>query len=65
MTPEEARSLGRAIQAARVEQGLTQIKLAVALCVSAGHVGIWEHGHVPAARGRPAKTYQLSRDQIE
>lgn len=65
MTPEEARSLGRAIHAVRVEGGLTQIKLAVALGVSAGHIGIWERGYVPAARGRPTKTYQLSRDQLE
>ena len=61
MTPEEARSLGRAIHAVRVEGGLTQIKLAVILGVSAGHIGIWERGKVPAARGRDAHAPTLTR----
>ena len=33
MTPDEARSLGRAIRAARMETGLAQLKLAVAIGV--------------------------------
>ena len=39
MTPEEARSLGRAIKAVRIERGLSQTKLAVAVGMSAGQFG--------------------------
>lgn len=65
MTPEEARSLGRAIKAVRLERGLSQTKLAVAVGTSSGQLGIVERGHIPAARGRPAKPYEISRDQLE
>lgn len=65
MTPDEARSLGRAIRTARLERGLSQLKLAVAIGVSGGQVGIWERGQVPAARGRPAHPARISRDQLD
>lgn len=64
MTPEEARSLGRAIRAARTDRGLNQIRLAFALGISAGQLGIWERGTVPAARGRAAHAPEISRDQL-
>lgn len=65
MTPEEARSLGRAIRAVRTDRGLTQMKLAVAVGVSSGQVGIWERGRVSPARGRAAYVPEVSREQIE
>ncbi|MET3862547.1 transcriptional regulator with XRE-family HTH domain [Dietzia sp. 2505] len=65
MTPDEARSLGRAIGAARLEKGLSQLKLAVAVGVSGGQVSIWERGRVSASRGRPAHPPTISRDQLE
>lgn len=65
MTPDEARSLGRALRAVRLEHGLSQLKVAVTAGISAGQIGIWERGQVPAARGRsahaPALTRQLKR----
>lgn len=64
MTPDEARSLGRAIRAVRLERGVSQLKLAVPVGVSAGQVSIWERGRVPAARGRPAHPPTISRDQL-
>lgn len=65
MTPDEARSLGRAIRAARLETGLSQLKLAVAVGVSGGQVSIWERGQVSGARGRSAHPPTISRDQLE
>lgn len=65
MTPDEARSLGRALRAVRLEHGLTQLKLAVAAGISAGQIGIWERGKVPAARGRSAHAPALTRQQFE
>ena len=65
MTPEEARSLGRAIRAKRLERGLSQLKLAVAIGVSGGQLGLWERGRVPAARGRDAYASTIPRDQLE
>lgn len=65
MNPDEARSLGRAIRATRLERGCSQLKLAVAIGVSGGQVGIWERGQVPAARGRSAHPPRISRDQFE
>lgn len=65
MTPDEARSLGRAIRTARLEQGLSQLKLAVAIGVSGGQLGLWERGRVPAARGRDAYAPTIPRDQLE
>ena len=65
MTPDEARSLGRAIRAVRLEHGLTQLKLAVAAGVSAGQIGIWERGKVPAARGREEHFPAITRQQLE
>ena len=65
MTPEEARSLGRAIRTVRLEHGLTQLKLAVAIGVSGGQIGIWERGQVPAARGREAHAPTIRRGQLE
>ena len=64
MTPDEARSLGRALSAVRREKGLSQLKLAVAVGVSGGQVGIWERGKVPAARGRPAHPPTIDRDKL-
>lgn len=64
MNPDEARSLGRAIRAVRLERGLSQLKLAVAVDTSGGQVSIWERGQVPAARGRMAHPPRLSRDQL-
>lgn len=65
MTPDEARSLGRAIRAVRLERGLSQLKLAVAIDVSGGQVSIWERGNVSAARGRPAHPPTIPRDRLE
>lgn len=64
MTPDEARSLGRAIRAARTERGLTQTRAAFAIGVSPGQLGIWERGLVPAARGRDAHPPMITRDQL-
>ena len=65
MTPEEARSLGRAIRAVRRARGLSQLTLAVAIGVSGGQISIWERGQVPAARGRQAHAPTIRRDQFE
>lgn len=65
MTPEEARSLGRAIRTARTERGMTQMKVAMKAGVSTGQLGIWERGNVPAARGRAAHPPTITRDQLE
>lgn len=65
MHDEEARSLGRAICSARLEAGLTQLKLATAIGVGAGQVGIWERGRVSPSRGRPAFVPKVSREQLE
>ena len=65
MTLDEARSLGRAIRTVRLERGLSQLKLAVAVGVSGGQVSIWERGQVPAARGRQAHAPVIPRDQFE
>lgn len=65
MTPEEARSLGRAIRTARIECGLTQLKLALHVGVSTGQLGIWERGRVPAARGREEHPPTISRDHLD
>lgn len=64
MTPEEARSLGRAIRAARLERGISQLKLASAVGVAGGQVSLWERGQ-PPARGRPARPVVIRRDQLE
>lgn len=65
MHDDEARSLGRAICSARLEAGLTQLKLATAIGISAGQVGVWERGRVSPTRGRPAFVPKISRDQLE
>lgn len=65
MTPDEARSLGRAIRTVRLERGLSQLKLAVAVGVSGGQISIWERGQVSAARGRQAHAPIIPRDQFE
>ena len=65
MTPEEAKSLGRAIREVRVERGLTQFKVAFAVGVSTGQLGIWERGTVPAARGRSEHHPTISRSNLE
>lgn len=65
MTPEEARSLGRAIRVVRLERGLSQLKLAVAAGFSAGQVGIWERGSVPGARGRAEHAPAIAREAFE
>ncbi|MFL0579587.1 XRE family transcriptional regulator [Dietzia sp. 179-F 9C3 NHS] len=64
MTPDEARSLGRAIRAVRTERRLNQTKAAFAIGVSTGQLGIWERGQVPAARGRAAHPPTISRAQL-
>lgn len=65
MRDDESRSLGRAIRAARLEAGLTQLKLAVAVGVSAGQIGVWERGRVSPARGRAAYVPEVSLEQLE
>lgn len=65
MNDEEARSLGRAIRSARLDAGLTQLKLAVAVGVSSGQFTVWERGRVSPARGRPAYVPRVSREQLE
>lgn len=64
MTPDEARSLGRAIRAVRTESGLNQIKVAFTLGISVGQLGIWERGKVPAARGRSEHPPAITLDQL-
>lgn len=64
MTPEVASSLGRAIRAARLARGMSQLKLAVTIGISGGQVSIWERGQVSAARGQMAHAPRLSRDQL-
>lgn len=49
----------------RVERGLTQLKAAVAVGVSAGHWGNWERGKIPAARGRAEHHPEISRTHLE
>lgn len=65
MRDDESRSLGRAIRSARLEAGLTQLKLAVAVGVGAGQIGVWERGRVTPGRGRPAFVPKFSREQLE
>lgn len=65
MTPDEARSLGRAIRATRLERGLSQLRLAVVIGVSGGQLGLWERGRAPAARGREAYAPTIPRGQLE
>ena len=64
MTPTEARSLGRAIRTVRLEAGLTQLRLALAVGVSGSHMSMCERGQVPAARGRPAHPPTMNREQF-
>lgn len=65
MTPDEVRSLGRAIRAARQERGLTQLKLAVAVGVKSPWVSAWERGQSqPAAYKHSAPPVAISRDQL-
>lgn len=64
MTPDEARSLGRAIRAVRTEIGLNQIKVAFTLGISVGQLGIWERGKIPAARGRSEHPPAITLDQL-
>ena len=66
MTPDEARSLGRAIRAARLEKGLTQLKLAVATGVKSPWISAWERGQSnPSASRQAAPSAAISRDQLE
>ncbi|MCT1517138.1 helix-turn-helix domain-containing protein [Dietzia cercidiphylli] len=65
MTPDEARSLGRAIRTVRTERGLTQMKLAHAVGISNGLLGNWERGTVSAARGKPAHPPTITREHLE
>lgn len=64
MNDDEARSLGRAIRSVRIETGMTQLKLATAVGVGSGQIGIWERGYVPTARGSAAHPARISRDQL-
>lgn len=65
MTPDEARSLGRAIRAVRLERGLSQLKLAVAVGVKSPWISAWERGQSkPTAHGPAATPSALSRDQL-
>ncbi|MGN7157987.1 helix-turn-helix domain-containing protein [Dietzia cercidiphylli] len=65
MTPDEARSLGRAIRAVRLEHGLSQLKLAVAIGVKSPWISAWERGQSkPTAHGPAATPSTLGRDQL-
>ncbi len=65
MTPDEARSLGRAIRAVRLERGLSQLKLAVAVGVKSPWISAWERGQSkPTAHGPTARPSTLGRDQL-
>ena len=65
MTPDEARSLGRAIRAVRLERGLSQLKLAVAVGVKSPWISAWERGQSkPTAHGPAATPSTLGRDQL-
>lgn len=65
MTPDEARSLGRAIRAVRLERGLSQLKLAVAVGVNSPWISAWERGQAkPTAHGPAATPSTLGRDQL-
>ena len=65
MTPDEARSLGRAIRAARMAAGLTQLKLAVAIGVKSPWISAWERGQSkPTAHGPAASPSAISKDQL-
>nr|WP_187701081.1 MULTISPECIES: helix-turn-helix transcriptional regulator [unclassified Dietzia] len=65
VTPDEARSLGRAIRAVRLERGLSQLKLAVAVGVKSPWISAWERGQSqPTAHGPAATPSALSRDQL-
>ena len=65
MTPGEARSLGRAIRAARMEAGLTQLKLAVASGVKSPWISAWERGQSqPTAYRQATPPAVISRDQL-
>lgn len=64
MNDDEARSLGRAIRSVRAETGMTQLKLATAVGVGSGQIGIWERGYVPTSRGSVAHSARISRDQL-
>lgn len=64
MTPDEARSLGRAIRAIRTERGLSQIKVAFTIGIGVGQLGIWGRGKVPAARGRAEHPPAITCDQL-
>ena len=65
MTPDEARSLGRAIRAVRLERGLSQLKLAVAVGVNSPWISAWERGQSkPTAHGPAASPSAISRDQL-
>lgn len=66
MTPAEARSLGRAIRAARLEKGLTQLKLAVAIGVKSPWISAWERGQSqPSAYREAVPPASISRDQLQ
>ncbi|MEH6822255.1 helix-turn-helix domain-containing protein [Dietzia maris] len=65
MTPDEARSLGRAIRVVRLERGLSQLKLAVAVGVKSPWVSAWERGQSkPTAHGPAATPSAISKDQL-
>ncbi|MCT2061249.1 helix-turn-helix transcriptional regulator [Dietzia cinnamea] len=65
MTPDEARSLGRAIRAVRLEHGLSQLKLAVAIGVKSPWISAWERGQSkPTAHGPAATPSAISKDQL-
>ena len=65
MTPDEARSLGRAIRAVRLERGLSQLKLAVAIGVKSPWISAWERGQSkPTAHGPAATPSAISKDQL-
>ncbi|ODQ84149.1 transcriptional regulator [Dietzia alimentaria] len=64
-TPDEARSLGRAIRAVRLEHGLSQLKLAVAIGVKSPWISAWERGQSkPTAHGPAATPSAISKDQL-
>lgn len=65
MHDDEARSLCRAIRATRLERGLTQLKLAVAIGVKSPWISAWERGQSqPTAYRQTTPSTAISREQL-
>lgn len=61
MTPDEARSLGRAIRTVCLEAGLSQLKLAVAVDISGGRSTAGSVARFPPPATGPSITVNLPR----